>query len=311
MPVLLIVCSAPLTNVTAETLSENEIIETGTAEFDLCYDFNVPGKTSKIKFVVVVPQTIRDKQRVMLKYSPKPPKIFRKHGHRYAEFIFKKPKKQFTIKISVKAKLFQYDLAIAESMQKRKLNKGPNFENYLKDERYIEKDDTKIQAITKTIKGADDLEIVENIYNYVIDNMEYSGYSKEALGAAKAVVQKKGDCTEYSHLFVALCRAKNIPARAISGYIIKFNKTPKHAWAEVYLQNYGWVPFDPTLGDKKNIHIRKKRFHNLEPIYVYRTSIHNDEIVNNSNTYGYWWWGDKVEVEYTVEFKKATKLPQQ
>ncbi len=49
-----------------------------------------------------------------------------------------------------------------------------------------------------------------------------------------------GDCTEFSDLFVALCRAMNIPARTVSLFNFKNKKIfslPNHNEAEIYLKN--------------------------------------------------------------------------
>lgn len=61
-----------------------------------------------------------------------------------------------------------------------------------------------------------------------------------------------GDCTEYSRLLVALCLKKGIPARMVTGFLVKpelMNKpTPVgHAWTEVFFDRRGWVPIDATL----------------------------------------------------------------
>ena len=60
------------------------------------------------------------------------------------------------------------------------------------------------------------------------------------------------DCSEYSRLLTALCIKRNIPARLVSGFLIKsdnFNKPTKigHQWCEAYIDGKGWMPLDPTL----------------------------------------------------------------
>jgi hypothetical protein len=78
--------------------------------------------------------------------------------------------------------------------------------------------------------------------------MHYAAQSEER-GAVWALEKGVGDCSEYSYLFVALCRAAEIPARVQAGFA--FHRVGEaledgHMWAEYYLENYGWVPVDAT-----------------------------------------------------------------
>ncbi len=64
---------------------------------------------------------------------------------------------------------------------------------------------------------------------------------------------RKGACRDVAVLFMECCRAVDLPARFVSGYLVGAPKTPDsdrhlHAWAEVYLPGAGWVGFDPTQG---------------------------------------------------------------
>ncbi|GBQ28193.1 transglutaminase domain-containing protein [Gluconacetobacter azotocaptans] len=52
------------------------------------------------------------------------------------------------------------------------------------------------------------------------------------------------DCQLGSAFFVALCRARGIPARLVSGYFL-FQRSPTlHYWSEVWLDDQGWASFD-------------------------------------------------------------------
>ena len=60
------------------------------------------------------------------------------------------------------------------------------------------------------------------------------------------------DCTEFSRLLAALCLKKGIPARVVTGFLVKPENLGKetsvgHAWCEVFFAGKGWVPIDPTL----------------------------------------------------------------
>jgi len=205
-------------------------------EFDLSYDFSVPGETHRINFIVVLPKTIPDRQSILsINYSPKPSRIFHKNGNRYAEFVFIKPSRQVEIEINIRAELFRYDLLTAREKRKKGRPQDYQLKAFLKQEKHIEKDHYQIQEIADGIEGQTEIDIVENIYDYVIDNMEYTIRSRRSWGAVKALQHGKGDCTEYADLFVAICRSKNIPTRVVTGYTVGFYPTSsKHNWAEVY-----------------------------------------------------------------------------
>ena len=68
-------------------------------------------------------------------------------------------------------------------------------------------------------------------------------------GAKYALLNKQGDCTEYSALFTALCRISNIPARLVAG--LKHDSSSdswiRHAWAEFYYNGF-WIPVDVVEG---------------------------------------------------------------
>jgi transglutaminase/protease-like cytokinesis protein 3 len=283
-------------------------ILSNTVELDLTYDFSIPGDTFRISFIVVLPETVPDRQKILsIKYSPKPSRFFNKNGNRYAEFIFVKPDRQEKVKINVKAEVLRYDLFTAREKSGNSSYDEIEPGDFLKHEKYIEKDHTELRNIADNIDGQTQIDIVKKIYNYVLDNLEYTKHNGKDWGAVKALKWKKGDCTEYSDLFVALCRAKNIPARFAAGYTVRFDDvSPKHNWVEVFLQDYGWVPFDPSWGDVKNFILRDKAFSRMRPVYLYVTNVRNDEVINNYQFAGYTFWGGRARVKDTIEFKRVS-----
>ena len=69
-------------------------------------------------------------------------------------------------------------------------------------------------------------------------------------GAIQAFEEKSGVCQDHAHLMIASARSLGIPARYVSGHLWRSDQ-PKgsvqaatHAWAEVWLADYGWVAFD-------------------------------------------------------------------
>ncbi|TFG63990.1 MAG: transglutaminase [Spirochaetales bacterium] len=115
---------------------------------------------------------------------------------------------------------------------------------------FVPSGDPGIQALAKTLTGRDKNPyiIAWRIYNYLIANflIDKTPVFNSAVSTLEA---KKGDSYTISLLFSALLRSAGIPARPVAGYIVYGNRIPvKHYWAEFYIQNYGWVPVDVSLG---------------------------------------------------------------
>src|SRR5512140_145330 len=89
------------------------------------------------------------------------------------------------------------------------------------------------------------------IYEYVFDNMRYektgTGWGRgDVLYACDA---KKGNCTDFHSLFIAMARSQGIPARFEIGFSIPSDKhdgevVGYHCWADFYLRDRGWIPVD-------------------------------------------------------------------
>jgi len=278
-------------------------------EFDLTYDFSVPGETQSISFVVVLPTTMPGRQKILSRsYSPRPSRIFNENGNRYAEFVFKRCERREKVKIRVKAELYRYDLLSASGRAGEEGAESDQLDDFLRQERYIESDHDEIRQIAAGLAGDTEMDVVRQAYDYVLDHMEYVKSGRDDKGARVALERGKGDCTEYADLFVAICRAGDIPARVVTGYTVKVDTaTSKHNWAEVYLQGRGWVPFDPAAGDMKSPIFRNRAFGRMRPMYIYLSHIRNDYVLDN-HTFGvYRYRGDRVRLTDSVEFTFPTQ----
>ena len=127
-------------------------------------------------------------------------------------------------------------------------------------EERIESDHPEIIALARSIIGDEENPYVraELLYAWVNRNLTYDEDQRYAhQGAYAALLNRRGVCTEYAALLVALLRASGIPARLVGGYY--FEETAKddhdaelvggvtaHTWAEFYLEGYGWIPCEPT-----------------------------------------------------------------
>jgi transglutaminase-like putative cysteine protease len=118
----------------------------------------------------------------------------------------------------------------------------------LQPEKFIESDHPAICRAAEKLKQADAMQTIDAVFRWVASHIHYSGYADQERGALYALEQKKGDCTEYMDLFVALCRANGIPARRIGGYICPESTVLKardyHNWGEFY-RNGIWQIADP------------------------------------------------------------------
>ncbi|MCL2876589.1 MAG: transglutaminase-like domain-containing protein [Betaproteobacteria bacterium] len=124
-------------------------------------------------------------------------------------------------------------------------------QDWMAPERYIESDDSEIIMAASTLKADSMAATVRNIYHFVAAHLQYAGYIAEDLGAAYALRQRRGDCTEYACLVVALCRAAGIAARMVEGFVTDRSFAPRpmdyHDWAEVLVDGH-WRVVDAQKG---------------------------------------------------------------
>ena len=104
------------------------------------------------------------------------------------------------------------------------------------------------------------LDKVQAVVGYLSDNAIYTlapGHEEkpgEDPVAPFLFGDMRGYCVHFAHATVYLLRALGIPARIGTGYLtdlseakdghILLRMSDRHAWAEVYLEGLGWIPFD-------------------------------------------------------------------
>lgn len=95
--------------------------------------------------------------------------------------------------------------------------------------------------------------IARNIYTYIIDHMFYDMVG--GWNTAPTVLKRgNGSCSEYSFVYISMCRAAGLPARYVGSVVVRGDDASMdnvfHRWIEVYMPGYGWIPIDPSGGDK-------------------------------------------------------------
>ena len=67
--------------------------------------------------------------------------------------------------------------------------------------------------------------------------------------AEEALKLDKGVCQDYAHILISLSKMFDIPSRYVNGYLMDDNNIShysSHAWVEMYINDLGWVAFDPS-----------------------------------------------------------------
>jgi transglutaminase-like putative cysteine protease len=84
------------------------------------------------------------------------------------------------------------------------------------------------------------------VLDWIHAHVDYTpGVSNAETTAERTFVDRAGVCRDFSHLGITLCRALNIPARAVSAYAWQLDPPDFHAVFEVFLDG-GWWLVDPT-----------------------------------------------------------------
>jgi transglutaminase-like putative cysteine protease len=98
---------------------------------------------------------------------------------------------------------------------------------------------------------------VQAICDWVHDNIQFKyGTSNPLTTAADVVRDRIGVCRDLTHVAISFCRAMNIPARYVFGYLpdiyVPFNPDPMDfaAWMEVWLGGRWWT-FDPRNNERR------------------------------------------------------------
>ncbi len=111
-------------------------------------------------------------------------------------------------------------------------------------------------------EAKDPLKGFHNLSTAILENVPYEiGHTDASTTAEDAIKIGKGVCQDHANIFIAAARNAGFPARYVSGYLFmpdREDQDASHAWAEVYLDDLGWVGFDVSNGispDEKYLRI--------------------------------------------------------
>ena len=157
----------------------------------------------------------------------------------------------FTITRKFRYITFDYRPVIDREAERSQWDQIPQeiVDKYTGSERFLEQDDALIDTVFQLLENiANPVGQAEVLYNWVQKSMIYI-YPPEARGVKNAFETLRGDCGQYSALFMTMCRIAGIPASQQSGFNFVPDNTGAHVWSEIYLPVKGWVPVDATRKD--------------------------------------------------------------
>jgi len=182
-----------------------------------------------------------------------------KWGQKVAHFRFNDlgPDKFTDVRMTVSAKMYETKFFVFPE----KVGKLTDIPKEIRD-RYLV-DDTKFDigctTIRQAVQEAVGIEtnpywIARRIQQYCVDKLEYERVG--GWNVAPAVLERgTGSCSEYTFVYIAMCRAAGLPARYAGAIVVRNDDASYddvfHRWVEVFLPGYGWIPVDPSRGDSK------------------------------------------------------------
>ncbi|MDQ0573185.1 transglutaminase-like putative cysteine protease [Variovorax paradoxus] len=152
------------------------------------------------------------------------------------------------LKISYKASVQRRQIDVPLDLAEVPVNLVPNeILHYMMPTRYCESD--LMSRCAQQLFGdlPPGIGRVQAIVDWIHDSITYEPGSSDSTTTAREVfVARAGVCRDFAHLGITFCRALNIPARLVVGYVW-FDEPPQdfHAVFEAWLGDR-WVLFDAT-----------------------------------------------------------------
>ena len=218
-----------------------------------------PGTVKNLDIYIAEPKNRNSQDILDVSYSPKPSSYLSDQwGQKLAHFRDETltPDKRFTAVMRVKVKSYEVMYYIFPE-KVGTLEEIPKTikEKYLADGSKYWINDPFIQNSVREAIGNEKNPywIARDIFDYVRERMHYE--LAGGWNVAPTVLKRgSGSCSEYSFVYIAMCRAAGLPARYVGSVVVRGDDASMddvfHRWVEVYLPHYGWIPVDPSGGDQ-------------------------------------------------------------
>ncbi|MEW6050764.1 MAG: transglutaminase domain-containing protein [Candidatus Zixiibacteriota bacterium] len=215
-----------------------------------------------------------------IQYDPQPTDIVKdKWGQEVARFDFANlgAGAQPSVTMRVNAELFRVRYFVfPDKVGKLEDIPADIRSKYLADDIKFSDTSLTIQEALKAAVGSETNPywIGRRIFNYLIEHLEYERVG--GWNTAPAVLERgNGSCSEYSFVYIAMCRAAGLPARYVGSVVHRGEDAcwddVFHRWVEIYLPKYGWIPVDPSGGDSPWPQARANSFGYLDNRFLITT----------------------------------------
>lgn len=98
----------------------------------------------------------------------------------------------------------------------------------------------------------DPIETLHALSAHVLAEVSYAiGSTDVSTSAETALEAGRGVCQDHTHIMIAAARQLGFSARYVSGYLFVLGEADQqasHAWAEVWVEDIGWLSFDVVNG---------------------------------------------------------------
>ena len=191
--------------------------------------------------------------------------VFDDSGNMLTHFTYDKsvkvsPGQQYKASITSTVSMYEYDFKTISPGNKEYEPDDEDLRLYTGEDLFIDIYSPAIISTAKKATGSETDPVLKakKIYNYITGRLTYdypraADRNYEYMNASEILKVGKGVCADYAILYTALLRASGIPARVAAGIpsMLILDEKDKiidigHAWTEVKLPGYGWIPVDIT-----------------------------------------------------------------
>ena len=220
-------------------------MHTSTIDLQLDYDVGLPSH-----FLLHIESAFHESHRIIEERLTITPSMkVRTYGEeRYGNRFIRLDAPRGVLSVNYHAKIELHHVPVPSHLEESLVTNLPDeVLRYMMPSRYCESDIMSRAAQQLFGHLPHGLSRVRAVESWIHDSIYYMpGFSNSTTTAQEVFVQRAGVCRDFAHLGITMCRALNIPARLVVGYV-HFDEPPQdfHAVFEAWLDDR-WVLFDPT-----------------------------------------------------------------